>query len=75
MLPLRSAFTARTRRGSIRARSAGCGTTALAMGGSNQSLFLLGALLLAQGSAAIPLLIVGLLLSYAPRCPAGSSCC
>jgi diguanylate cyclase (GGDEF)-like protein/PAS domain S-box-containing protein len=40
-------------------------TTALAMGGSNQSLFLLGALLLAQGSAAIPLLIVGLLLSLA----------
>ena len=29
-------------------------TTALAMGGSNQSLFLLGALLLAQGSAADP---------------------
>ncbi len=40
-------------------------TTALAMGGSNQSLFLLGALLLAQGSAAIPLLIVGLILSLA----------
>jgi amino acid transporter len=38
-------------------------TTALAMGGSNQSLFLLGALLLAQGSAALPLLAVGLLLS------------
>ena len=35
------------------------------MGGSNQSLFLLGALLLAQGSAAIPLLVVGLLLSLA----------
>jgi diguanylate cyclase (GGDEF)-like protein len=33
------------------------------MGGSNQSLFLLGALLLAQGSAALPLLAVGLLLS------------
>ena len=41
------------------------GTTALAMGGSNQSLFLLGALLLAQGSAAVPLLVVGLLLSLA----------
>jgi two-component system, sensor histidine kinase len=41
------------------------GTTALAMGGSNQSLFLLGALLLAQGSAAIPLLAVGLLLAIA----------
>src|SRR5690242_21256588 len=40
-------------------------TTALAMGGSNQSLFLLGALLLAQGSAALPLLAVGLLLSLA----------
>jgi diguanylate cyclase (GGDEF)-like protein len=38
-------------------------TTALAMGGSNQSLFLLGVLLLGQGSAAIPLLVVGLLLS------------
>jgi EAL domain-containing protein (putative c-di-GMP-specific phosphodiesterase class I) len=38
-------------------------TTALAMGGSNQSLFLLGALLLTQGSAALPLLAVGLLLS------------
>ncbi len=35
------------------------------MGGSNQSLFLLGALLLAQGSAAMPLLAVGLLLSLA----------
>jgi diguanylate cyclase (GGDEF)-like protein/PAS domain S-box-containing protein len=41
------------------------GTTALAMGGSNQSLFLLGALVASQGSAAIPLLIVGLLLSWA----------
>lgn len=40
------------------------GTTALAMGGSNQSLFLLGALLLTQGSAAVPLLIVGLVLSW-----------
>jgi diguanylate cyclase (GGDEF)-like protein len=40
-------------------------TTALAMGGSNQSLFLLGALLLAQGTAAIPLLAVGLLLAFA----------
>ncbi len=35
------------------------------MGGSNQSLFLLGVLLLAQGTAAIPLLILGLLLSLA----------
>src|SRR5437764_14710194 len=41
------------------------GTTALAMGGSNQSLFLLGALVASQGSAAVPLLIVGLLLSWA----------
>jgi two-component system, sensor histidine kinase len=47
------------------------GTTALAMGGSNQSLFLLSALfigqgeILGQGSAAIPLLILGLLLSWA----------
>ena len=49
-------------------------TTALAMGGSNQSLFLLGALLLAQGSAAIPLLVVGCCWPW-PRCRAGSSCC
>lgn len=47
------------------------GTAALGMGGSNQSLFLIGALIAGQGdipgqgSAAIPLLIVGLLLSYA----------
>ena len=47
------------------------GTTALAMGGSNQSLFLIGALFAGQGgipgqgSAAVPLLILGLLLSYA----------
>ena len=41
------------------------GTTALAMGGSNQSLFLIGALILGQGSAAMPLLILGLLLSWA----------
>jgi two-component system, sensor histidine kinase len=47
------------------------GTTAVAMGGINQSLFLLGALfvgqgtILGQGSAAIPLLAVGLLLSWA----------
>ena len=40
-------------------------TTALAMGGSNQSLFLLGALLLAQGTAAVPLLLLGLILSLA----------
>lgn len=47
------------------------GTTALAMGGSNQSLYLIGALFVGQGaipgqgSAAIPLLILGLLLSWA----------
>ena len=46
------------------------GTTALAMGGSNQSLFLLAALFAGQGSipgqgsAAVPLLIVGLVLSW-----------
>jgi PAS domain S-box-containing protein len=45
--------------------------TALAMGGSNQSLFLIAALFVGQGtisgqgSAAVPLLIVGLLLSWA----------
>src|ERR1041384_5283767 len=38
-------------------------TTALAMGGSNQSLFLIGALMLAQGTAAVPLLVIGLVLS------------
>ena len=47
------------------------GTAAIAMGGSNQSLFLIAALfvgqgeILGQGSAAIPLLILGLLLSWA----------
>ncbi|MEI6604222.1 MAG: amino acid permease [Verrucomicrobiota bacterium] len=47
------------------------GTTCVAMGGINQSLFLIGALfigqetILGQGSAAVPLLIVGLLLSWA----------
>ncbi|MFO1056802.1 MAG: amino acid permease [Dongiaceae bacterium] len=47
------------------------GTTALAMGGSNQSLFLLAALISGQGAipgqgtAAIPLLLVGLLLGWA----------
>lgn len=40
------------------------GTTALAMGGSNQSLFLLGALIAGQGTAAVPLLIIGLLLAW-----------
>lgn len=47
------------------------GTTALALGGSNQSLFLIAALFVGQdgipgqGSAAVPLLIIGLLLSFA----------
>ena len=47
------------------------GTTAIAMGGSNQSLFILAALfvgqdkILGQGSAAVPLLIAGLLLAWA----------
>ena len=47
------------------------GTTCVAMGGINQSLFLLGALVVGQGaipgqgSAAVPILIVGLLLSWA----------
>lgn len=47
------------------------GTTAMAMGGSNQSIFILVALFAGQGSipgqgsAAVPLLIVGLLLSWA----------
>jgi amino acid transporter len=46
------------------------GATAIAMGGSNQSLFIIGALFVGQGtisgqgSAAVPLLIVGLILSY-----------
>ncbi len=47
------------------------GTTCVAMGGINQSLFLIGALFIGQGaipgqgSAAVPLLIAGLLLSWA----------
>ncbi len=46
-------------------------TSALAMGGSNQSVFLIGALLIGQGkipgqgTAAIPLLILGLVLAWA----------
>ena len=35
------------------------------MGGSNQSLFLIGALYAGQGSGAVPLLVIGLLLSWA----------
>jgi diguanylate cyclase (GGDEF)-like protein len=41
------------------------GTSALAMGGSNQSLFLIGALFASQGTGAVPLLVIGLLLSWA----------
>ena len=47
------------------------GTTALAMGGSNQKIFLIAALFIGQGdipgqgSAAVPLLIVGVLLGWA----------
>src|SRR4051794_6876162 len=41
------------------------GTSAVAMGGSNQSLFLIGALVASQGTGAVPLLIIGLLLSWA----------
>lgn len=40
-------------------------TAAIAMGGSNQSLFLLTALVATRGSAAIPLLAIGLLLAFA----------
>ena len=40
------------------------GTSALALGGANQSLFVIGAILLAQGTAAVPLLAVGLVLSW-----------
>lgn len=46
------------------------GTSALAMGGSNQALFLVGALIIGQdditgqGTAAVPLLIIGLILSW-----------
>jgi diguanylate cyclase (GGDEF)-like protein len=35
------------------------------MGGSNQSLFLMGAIVATQGTAAVPLLVIGLLLSLA----------
>ena len=37
----------------------------MAMGGSNQMVFLVGALIAAQGSGAIPILIVGVLLGWA----------
>jgi diguanylate cyclase (GGDEF)-like protein len=41
------------------------GTSALAMGGSNQMVFLVAALIAAHGSGAVPILIIGLLLSWA----------
>jgi hypothetical protein len=41
------------------------GTSALAMGGSNQMVFLVRALIAAQGSGAIPILIVGVVLGWA----------
>ena len=41
------------------------GTVALAIGGSNRSLLLIGALLAVVGTAAVPLLVGGLLLSWA----------
>jgi len=40
------------------------GTSALAMGGSNQMVFLVAALIAVNGSGAIPVLIVGVLLSW-----------
>jgi amino acid transporter len=40
------------------------GTSALAMGGSNQMVFLVGALIATHGSGAVPILIVGLLLGW-----------
>ena len=40
------------------------GASSLALGGSNQSIFLIGALLASQGSATVPLLALGLVLSY-----------
>ena len=41
------------------------GSASLGVAGSNLSLFLIGALVLSQGSAAVPLLIAGLVLSIA----------
>jgi diguanylate cyclase (GGDEF)-like protein len=41
------------------------GTSALAMGGSNQMVFLIGALVATQGTAAVPILIAGMLLGWA----------
>jgi len=41
------------------------GASALAMGGSNQMVFLVGALIAAHGSGAVPILMVGMLLGWA----------
>ena len=55
------------------------GTTAVAMGGINQSLFIISALFVGQGdipgqgSAAVPLLIAGVLLSWAAISPFSKS--
>ena len=72
MTPANAFVTLPDRQAPPHRRSLGwVGTTALAMGGSNQSLFILAALfvgqgdILGQGSAAVPLLIVGLLLAWA----------
>jgi diguanylate cyclase (GGDEF)-like protein len=52
--------------GRVHPRSIGWfGAASMAMGGSNQSLFLLTGLIATQGSAAVPLLAIGLLLSWA----------
>ncbi|MHB8693548.1 MAG: APC family permease, partial [Solirubrobacteraceae bacterium] len=40
------------------------GASSIAMGGSNQSLFLIGAVIASQGTAAVPLMIAGLVLSW-----------
>jgi diguanylate cyclase (GGDEF)-like protein len=40
------------------------GTSALAMGGSNQMVFLAGALIATQGSGAVPILIAGVVLAW-----------
>jgi signal transduction histidine kinase/CheY-like chemotaxis protein len=63
--PDSSALSSLRKEGGEHPRTLGwVGTSALAMGGSNQSLFLIGALIVSQGSAAVPLLAVGLILSW-----------
>ena len=70
--PDRRAWNVKVERPTPHPRTIGwVGTAAMAMGGSNQSLFLMAALfvgqgdILGQGSAAVPLLIFGLLLGWA----------